>query len=54
MNEIGNMLLMFVLGLAIGALYGRMKGQQVEDELLIHIADLTQHVRILKKRLDSK
>lgn len=54
MSEIANMLAMFGLGFGVGVVYGRMKGQAIEDELRIKIADLMQHVRILKKRLDSK
>lgn len=54
MSEMANMLVMFVIGFGVGVIYGRMKGMNVEDELNMKINDLTQQVRILKKRLDSE
>ncbi|MFY3647753.1 hypothetical protein ACOTET_26665 [Achromobacter xylosoxidans] len=54
MNEIANMLVMFALGFGVGVIYGRMMGMNVEDELNMKLNDLTQQVRILKKRLDSE
>ena len=49
------LMVVLVLGAFVwGVAYGRMKGQQAEDELRIKIADLTQQVRILNKRLDAE
>lgn len=49
------LIVIWVLGAFVwGAAYGRMKGQKAEDELRIKIADLTQQVRILKKRMESE
>jgi len=48
------MILWVLGGFVWGVAYGRMKGQKAEDELRIKIADLTQQVRILKKRIDAE
>lgn len=54
MNEIANMLTMFAIGFGVGVIYGRMKGMRVEDELNLRLNNLTQQVRILKKRIDAE